>query len=205
MATLFKHHKKGNYGRFPSKSGSLRNYPYIIEIVFNDKPTENKVFTSIKVDCSSNKFNSEENEFYNYELGFFDKVIVYNNNQCTGEVNLKLKEDGSSSDYFSEILEDNIETVTCIKKEGNWLINGFRNIIQDNTVPMFSKSWNKIQDYFPIDKVVNSSAINYEKDWREQELLRSKYLIVRFIDDNEDSYKQLTTKIIDSNTLNSAR
>jgi hypothetical protein len=49
---------------------------------------------------------------------------------------------------------------------------------------MFLKNISSLQSNYYIDKVVNPSAIDYNKDWSQLESFRDKFLVVRLIFDN---------------------
>jgi hypothetical protein len=49
---------------------------------------------------------------------------------------------------------------------------------------MFLKDLSSVQSNYYIDKVVNPTAINYNKSWSELESFRDKFLVVRLIFDN---------------------
>ena len=205
MGQLYKHNVKGDYCRFGSVSGVLHNFPFIVEFVFNDAPSETKVWNNIKLDVKSSKYNQEHDEFYNNEFGFFTDIITYNTKQCSGKNTIKLIGATDTSSFFDEQLEDVSATVSAIKKEGNWLINGFRNNVNDISIPFFSKDWNAVKDEFPIDKVINIDAIDFSNVWEKSEMFRGKHLIVRLIDDQDDYTKQLTINIADDRTMESRR
>jgi hypothetical protein len=206
MAKLFKHHKIGDYCRFQDGSGVLINYPHIVEIVFNDKPTETKIWPNIKLDIESRKYDTVEDEYYDNQYGFFNRIVIYNARQCSGELLVKvINTPISTGDFFDNQILGISEGVTATKREGNWMITGFRNFVTVNDKPLFSKEWSKIKDSFPIDKVVNSTVVSPTKDWNELEMFRDKYLIVRLIDTNTPSNKQLITRIVDARITPSLR
>jgi hypothetical protein len=206
MPKLYKHNSEGDYCRFQDGSGELINYPHIIELVFNEEPTETKIQTNIKLDIESNKYDHNEKEYYNNQYGFFDKMIVYNKKQCSGQLSLNvINNSESNDDFFEQQIQGVSNGVNITKKEGNWIINGFRNYVTINNKPLFSREWSKIQNNFPIDKVVNTEVLDSEKDWNELEMFRDKYIIVRLIDTNDDNTKQLTTRIANTRTKPSLR
>lgn len=133
-------------------------------------------------------------------------MIVYNKKQCSGQLSLNvINNSESNDDFFEQQIQGVSNGVNITKKEGNWIINGFRNYVTVNNKPLFSREWSKIQNNFPIDKVVNTEVLDSEKDWNELEMFRDKYIIVRLIDTNDDNTKQLTTRIANTRTKPSLR
>jgi hypothetical protein len=49
---------------------------------------------------------------------------------------------------------------------------------------MFIKKLDQIQTNYYIDKIVNTAAIDYNKDWTQRTSFRDKYLVVRLIFDS---------------------
>jgi len=205
MPKLYKHNTEGDYCRFQDGSGDLVTYPHIIEMVFNKDFDETKVQTAIKLDIESKKFDSVENEYYDNQYGFFDRAIIYNRRQCSGDLFIKIIScPDSTGDFFDQQLQGLLSGVTAVKKEGNWVITGFRNYVITNNKTLFSKEWSKIKNNFPIDKVVNTETVSSDKDWYELEMFRDKYLIVRLID-THDYTKQLITRIVNIKMTTSPR
>jgi hypothetical protein len=206
MAKLFKHHKVGDYCKFQDGSGTRINYPHIVEIVFNEQPSETKIWNNVKLDIESRKYDSVEDEYYDNQYGFFNRIIVYNARQCSGDLSIKvINASISTGDFFDNQIQGISEGVTATKREGNWMITGFRNYVTVNDKPLFSKEWSKIKDSFPIDKVVNTDVVSPLKEWNELEKFRDKYIIVRLIDNNTSSNKQLITRIVDARMTTSPR
>ena len=208
MPNIYKHNSKGNYGNFYDTK-----YPCIIEFVLKDNENINtKLWNNIEINCDSKEYDSTSDEFYFNELGFFDKVIFYNEKQCTGQLDISI--DNNKEEYFFDqsLISSSVEVE---KNEGIWYLNNFRDYVNIKDKPFFTKNWDIIQDNFPIDKVINnfnygneenpSYVINTEKLWNEQERFRGRYLVIRFINSNNDENKQLVIKNIIGNSIESKR
>jgi hypothetical protein len=132
------------------------------------------------------KFNFNHNEFVDVNNIFFDKLIAYNSRQCSGLLNIKVKDaDELSSDYLYEQINnlDNNEIIVD-RNERNWTLNNLRDIRTNYNEPIFISDLSSLQTEYFIDKVLNNNSIDYEKDWSELESFRDKYLVVRLIFDN---------------------
>lgn len=156
--TQIKQFNKGNYGRYFDEDIK----PFIIETIFNEFPTETKVFDNLTINLKSSINDISTNKF-------FDKVILSTEYQCSGEIELDL--------------------TNLTKKERNWMINKFSDLTNNLNIPLFSKNWNSIKDQYPIDKVVNNNKIDYNKPWFNRARFRDKFLKVRFIENNLENNK----------------
>lgn len=143
--------------------------PFIIETIFNQYPTETKVFDSIH-SCVESKLNEVVTN------KFFDKGIIYTENQCSGEITLNLS--------------------NLTKKEKNWSINRFSDITNNLSQSIFVKDWNSIKSSYPIDKVVNVNKIDDNKPWYQRGRFRDKYMAVRFIENNLENSKLFVKFVI---------
>lgn len=137
------------------------NLKFILETVFNENPLYTKAFDSISI-------NSEAFEDEEHVNKFFSNMVVYNDDQISGDIPLN--------------------SSTLIRKERDWNINKFTDISnQSGKQKLFSTAWvDKKNNYF-IDKSINNSAININKEWYKRGRFRNKYLVVRFIDNNLDN------------------
>lgn len=161
--------KRNNTQLMLSSSGQYGKYfdndikPFIIETIFNDNPLYTKVFDNITVNLISETTDKVSTN------KFFDKVILNNEYQCSGEIVLNLN--------------------NLTKKERNWSINKFEDLTNSSSNSLFSKDWSDIKNQYPIDKVVNPDKIDNAKPWYQRARFRDKYLTVRFIENNLENNK----------------
>lgn len=155
----------GDYGVFFDEDIK----PWIIETVFNDNKLYTKVFDNITVNLESNTSTEVATN------KFFDNIVLYNEFQSTGLITL--------------------DSTNLTKKEKNWMINKFTDLTNNTSNPLFVNDWEDISTQFPIDKVVNSAKIDTTKAWYLRARMRDKYIIVRFIENNEDN-NEMTLKFI---------
>jgi len=78
------------------------------------------------------------------------------------------------------------------RAERDWCINDIRDYRIDYAKPVFKKDWTSIRGSFPIDKVLDTTVIDFNKDWTQLESLRDKFLIVRLILDNLHDVQLIT-------------
>lgn len=209
MSVLYKHVQNGSYGNFYDVK-----YPHIVEFIMKEQTPITKIWRDVKVIVNANKFDVDTNEMYHYDLGFFNKAIFYNEKQCSGELNISIK-NLVDEDFFN--MEEESNTLSANKLEGEWNINNFRNYVNLVDKPIFTKNWNdaNYREAFPIDKMINEKnygtaenpqyTIEYDKDWNELEHFRDKYLVVRLISTNEDENVELITNYLIDQTQVSIR
>lgn len=179
--TIWKHNKVGSYGLF----NNIRR-PSVIEYVPVSNPLVTKITDSIDILADFQKYFPENNEFVDLNNIFFNKVILYNSRQCTGELNIKVKDANyDAANYIDQQIENfDSQSIIVDRNERNWSLNHFRDMRTNYEVPIFNSTLPAIQSNYYTDKVLNIASLDYNKDWTEQESFRDKYLAVRFIFDN---------------------
>lgn len=142
--------------------------PFIIEIVSNSNPLDTKILDSLKVNLQSYQDYDTDSIATN---NFFNSFYVYTEFQNSGANDL--------------VLNKNLT-----KKEKDWSINKFFDQVATNHLTqLFSTSWDKIKSSYPIDKVINTDSLNYQKPWYTLGRLRDKYFIIRFTHKNLENDK----------------
>lgn len=178
---LWKHNKEGHYQTFYGKL-----HPFILEYISLSNPLTTRLWEYLTLLVEVKRFSPEHNEFYDVNDSFFDKIITYNSRQCSGMMNIRVKDfDEQSEDYLYEQIEnlDNNEIIVN-RNERNWTINNLRDIRTNYMEPIFISDLSSLQTEYFIDKVLNNNSVDYEKDWTELESFRDKYLAVRLIFNN---------------------
>jgi hypothetical protein len=158
--------------------------PFIVETV--DKFVSIQPFSSSVVNYISDSY-SYDSVYKDYVLDHndtFNKAIFYNTHQSSGLLNLEVKNTPFATPSSSD-------SILVNKKEQVWKLNGFRNNVIDETIPLFSKRWSDISSSYFIDKVPNPQAIDYDKGLFNKDRLRDNYLITRLIyeGNNKLTYK----------------
>jgi len=170
------------------------NKPFIVEYVSVSNPLITRIWDGIKIISQAkqiqfgpNNRHTNENNIIELKDVFFNKAIFYNSRQCTGMLNLVPKSlHMDSSAYLLFQTKNEAGSVIVKRNETDWEINELRDIRSSSSVPMFTESlrakhYSGVTHY--IDKLVNTSGLNPNKDWMQMESFRDKFLVCRFIFD----------------------
>lgn len=173
---LYKHTYNKEYREF---HGNI--CPFIIEKVYssgiNNTIVENIVYDNV---C----FVWDGDDLVEVPFETFDKFIGYNSMQCTGEMDLVVRQAGNiSSDYMTtRILNNNLNTIDVDRRDNLWSINNIRNNRIDFSEPMFVSECVNNTYWYINDKVVNTNAVSINGNiWNNKAIFIDKYLIARFI------------------------
>ncbi len=178
---IWKHNSKGRTGSFYGK-----NEPSVFEYVINNNPLVSQMTESLIVQAKVQVYDPVTREYKEVNNKFFDSLIAYNSRQTTGKQGFIIKDDSENKeDYLTNTIENSFGNIIINRTEFDWAINDLRDYRIDYDNPIFTSDWEAIKDEFPIDKVLNSSTIDFNKDWTELGVLRDKYLILRFETKND--------------------
>ena len=178
---LWRHLTKGFYNNF---YGIKR--PFIIEVVSNENRISTKIWEDILFQTKASVYDYSSEEFLRVKETF-NKILFYNSYQISGEKELlKKKEDES---YLEDQIQDSEDSIILDRNEEDYSINDIRDYRKDLSLPMFIRNIEQLQDGYFIDKKINSANIDLDKPWFDLELMRDKYLVIRFIFDNFDDTK----------------
>lgn len=176
---IWKHNVKGRYRTFYGEE-----YPHIIEYVNIVNPTNNYITNYIKLITKAEVFDTSANEFYEDKDTTFNKMVVYNNKQCSGEINLLVKEEQSLEDWFTVQTENNnTNNIIIDRTEDTWYINDLRDLRVDYNKPIWKSTITDRNSQYYIDKVLNTDTLDVNKEWYNLESFRGKHLVVRLIFD----------------------
>ena len=197
---IWRHNKAYNYQNFYGEQKA-----FIVESVSLANPIMNKVFDFLEFHTEAMEFDSVTEEYKEVKNKTFNKVLMYNSTQCTGVLDLLVKDTstGEVSYLFEQVKETDTNQIIIDKNEGNWYLNDIRDVRVDYDSPMFIKNKDTLQPDYYIDKIVNTSVINFNKDWSETEPLKDKFLVFRLIFDNFDNTKLILNYSIENETPSS--
>ena len=134
------------------------------------------------------KYSEEQQEFYEQRYITFNKAMFYNTRQCSGIVNLKVKDLSDMNAYTVEqVVNTNNGVVLIDNNEGDWLINDIRDYVIKYDKPFFNSNKITVSERNGnefIDKVLEDDTLDTNKAWAELESFRNKFLVVRLIFDN---------------------
>jgi hypothetical protein len=178
-AAIYKFNKKNHYQTFFDVL-----YPFIVEYV-DTYGLQTSICDAISFQTEAKQYSTQYEDYIDKKDITFNKLLVYNTHQISGLRNLVTKKIGAN--YLKEQLTNNINDIVISRSERNWNINELRDLRINHDIPMFSKKLVDLQSAYYIDKIVNSSCINYNKSWMEMESFRDKFLVVRLIFDTFDN------------------
>jgi len=193
---IWRHNVIGNYQTYYGKL-----YPFIIEYVLNENPLMNKLFEDITIQLESKKYDPTSKTFYNTDNDFFNKLLAYNSKQCTGILNIVVKDKENTDFFYNQIQNNSLQNIIADRNERNWTVNELRDMIYVKNTPMFSSDIKDLQENYFIDKVLYNNVINFNKDWTQIESFRDKYLVVRFIFDKFADVKLITNFTLNDETV----
>lgn len=176
LASLYRHNRKGHYRTFYEIE-----QPFIIEVVDNAQVIASKITDGFLFQTEARKYDVASEEFYDMEKITFNKVLAYNTRQISGWKNLVIKDEVAT--YLLNQTKNSLADISIDRNERDWTINELRDYSSNLNVPLFKKDLVSLQaDYF-IDKVINPTAVNANKDWTQLESFRDKFLVVRLVFD----------------------
>lgn len=193
---IYKHNIENKYQEFYGNK-----YPTIIEYVSNNDPILTKIFNYIKFASTATKYDENTDEIVDVNKTF-NKAVVYNSKQCSGEILLKIKNDSDKRWYLQNQSREIFSTATLDRNERDWSFNDFRDIREDYDKPIWIKDVEYLRKNSVIgfvDKILNVSTLNENKDWRKKERMRDKFLVVRLQFDNEEDIKLVFDYAINDN------
>ena len=177
--SIWKHNIENSYQTFYGV-----RYPFIVEYVDNPSPLTSKIWSNIMFQTEAKKYDVTSQEYIDQRNVTFNKVLLYNTEQISGELTLVPKQNSSVDYLYQQTTNSSSNQITIDRNERDWTLNSMRDLRDDYEVPMFIKNVAQLQSNYYIDKIVNPLAINYNKDWTQLTSFRDKYLVVRLIFDN---------------------
>lgn len=184
LGTLWNHNT--TYNKFNSYYGETESF--IVEYPYNFAPNED-ILQSVKVYSSSRVYEDFETFYEPDEIIFFNKVIVYNNQQCSGMRNLIPKPKNNLSTYstYPKYNSDSIDILVS-KSDSYYIFNGLWDVSVSKSEPIFTTAPVLTKD----DKLLNDSNMSYTNQSFKKAPLRAKYSNVRLILDNRDDINLVT-------------
>jgi hypothetical protein len=159
--------------------------PYVIEYPFAYQYYD-EILQNVKDYTKAYKYLPTDDGIFNYNRrlaidGYFNKAILYNDQQSTGILELVAKPMNNLKEYLKyPIYNTDSKTITYTKSDNFYQYNTFWGLVKDKSLPLFTKSCESLS----IDKLVNQLNMDYGKRSFKKEPLRAKDLKVRHILDN---------------------
>jgi len=171
---LWLHNIEGRYQTYYGKY-----YPFIVEYIKVSNQLQDSMTEDITLQTLARKWDSTKRQYFETKFVTFNKMIVYNNYQSTGEVDLFPKEANMDSNWLENQIPNVPGRILISRKVGNWNINEIRDNVVDYEAPLFSSDWNDVKTDYYIDKVVNSQVISFTKPWQDMQNILGKYIAIR--------------------------
>jgi hypothetical protein len=163
------------YGKF---------YPFIIEYPISTK-ISNSVLEHVEYWLDVRKYYNRYNFADAFGIGF-NKAVIYNSYQNTGQLNLVHQDD---NDMRQNLLYPNYnaDSIDILQSEinGKWSFNYIYNLIRNERSGL--PIW--IYDCSQVEKTLDNRLLNYTYDYKDR--LRGDYFILRLINDQESRFKFL--------------
>jgi hypothetical protein len=163
--------------------------PYTIEYPvayqFNDQIAQNvKDYSKVYAYLPSVNGSFDVNRKVQTDDFYFNKALVYNDQQCSGELFLNKKPTNNLKGYMSyPKYYSNGKDITFTKSDNFYQFNTFWSILKDKYTPMFTSSCVSMS----YDKELNQSNMDYSTRTFHKAPLRAKDLRVRLtLDDRTD-------------------
>jgi hypothetical protein len=173
-----------NYNKF---YGVVR--PYVLEYPFS-YPFQDELVQNVKDYTKAFKYLPQGKGVFTYndkiavDDVWFNKAILYNNQQSSGLLVLVPKPKNNLKNYMTYPMYNLLsKTIIYTKSDNFYHYNTFWSIVKDKQIPLFIDSCESLS----IDKVVNQINMDYAIKSFKKETLRAKDLKVRHIlDDRSD-------------------
>lgn len=124
---------------------------------------------------------------------WFNKAVLYNDQQSSGTLELVAKPMNNLSQYLKyPMYNAESKTITYTKSDNFYQYNTFWSLVKDKRVPLFTNTCESLS----IDKIVNQSNMDYSKRSFKKEPLRAKDLKVRHILDNRSDIHLVSQFIV---------
>lgn len=172
-------------------------YPHTIELVTRAPRTiDSWIYGALQWHSLAQRYEFAEGTLIDSGDVTFNRLLVYNDYQCSGEVRLVYRRrDTGLRDWLQETTEGAPGEALVTRVQRDWRVHQFRDLVTNRNIPLFTRSWNvpEYRNGYYIDKVVNSAALDLNKPWHDQEQFKDKYLIVRLTIDNNHDYRLVTS------------
>jgi len=170
---------------------------YIIEYPFAYQYYD-EILQNVKDYTKAYKYLSPDDGVFNDNRrvaidGYFNKAVLYNDQQSTGILELVAKPMNNLNAYLKyPVYNTDSKTITYTKSDNFYQYNTFWSLVKDKSLPLFTKTCESLS----VDKVVNQINMDYGKRSFKKEPLRAKDLKVRHILDNSDETHLVSQFII---------
>jgi hypothetical protein len=176
--------------------------PYVIEYVFSSPNTEitQSISDYTRVLKYTKDLHGVSNEPSKIELddSYFNKAIVYNDQQCSGVLNLVAKPKNDLRTYNLYPIYRNDSKDILYTKSGNmYKFNGFYDVVKDKSQFLFIRTCAPLS----VDKEIHQENMVYANKSFGKHPIRSKFVKVRLILDNRSDIHMVSQFLIASTQI----
>jgi hypothetical protein len=173
-------------------------HSYIIEYPFSyqyyDEVVQNvKDYTKAYIYLPGTTHIYDVNRKIQTDENYFNKAVLYNDQQSTGILELVAKPLHNMKAYLS-YPKFNIDSKTILftKSDNFYQFNTFWNVVKDKTIPLFTSTCESMS----LDKEVNQDNMEYTPRSFRKDTIRAKDLKVRLILDNRSDVHLVSQFIV---------
>lgn len=180
-----KHHQS-NIGNFYGKQ-----YPFIVELNTKLSDIQQQATSSFSFVTRAYR---RENQYVREINKTFQKMMVFNDFQNSGMMNMVLLDENKLSTRYKPLKTANEFREVPLKLfNGVYNVSDFYDVYTGGPYPPFSDNWNNadyVRDY-PIDKVLIDSMMDYGRHYSKAAPFRGHWIRVRLIYDDPGDVKLL--------------
>lgn len=172
--------------------------PYVIEYPFtyqyNDEIIQNvEDYNKVYQYFNDGIHLSDRNNKIQLDAEWFNKAVVYNDQQSSGILELSPKPLNNMSAYMKyPKFNSDSKSILWTKVDNMYQYNTFWSLVKDKKQPLFTTSCESLN----IDKIVNQTNMDYSVRAFRKDTIRAKDVKVRHILDNRSDITIVTQFII---------
>ena len=168
--------------------------PYILEYPFSYKQKD-EILQSVSDYTKVNQVFSQ-NRYVQVDDAYFNKAVIYNDQQTTGILNLVPKPKHNIKAYlgFPKLRTDS-KDIMVTKRDNSYYYNGFWDVVKDYMQPI----WDENCVSLPTDKQLDPSNLEYNDRSYRKYTIRAKDARVRHILDNRDDIRMISEFVTTDN------
>jgi hypothetical protein len=129
---------------------------------------------------------------------YFDKAIVYNDQQCSGVLNLVAKPKHNLKAYnLYPIYRSDSKDILYVKSGNEYKFNGFYDVVKDKSQFLFIRTCEPLS----VDKTIHQENMTYTNKSFAKAPIRSKFVKLRLTLDSRSDIHVVSQFIISSNMM----
>lgn len=177
--------------------------PYVLEYPFSYQ-YHDEILQSVKDYTKAYHYYPDGLGEFNYsnkvetDREYFNKAVIYNNQQSTGLLELAPKPKNNLQSYMQyPLYRTDRKVITFTKSDNFYNVNTFWSIVKDKTQPLFLTDCTTLSG----DKRINDANMDYSSRSFRKEPLRAKDAKVRYILDNKSDLHLVSQIVFTNNQI----